>query len=222
MEITDFKERFNLPPDLDSMIYFTVEKPTENFSCASSLSALPLHEHYIQKDVELKLMPLLHQKDNTPTSAVAHGQEEEVGDDHSSFVDQQERYSEVQTEDFSTNKTNSSTSPAIETVPVIPEEAAKVALLRRMSMTSGNSLNVQDGDSDGSFKSYSTASTSTSTSHSVDGHGGGIGHFRQSSPSKAVRVTPFNYIPSPMTCCLQDAQLRAPMLNEKSGEKLEA
>ncbi|KAM8794991.1 adenomatous polyposis coli protein 2 [Eudromia elegans] len=57
MEITDFKERFQLPQDLDSMVYFTVEKPNENFSCASSLSALPLHEHYVQKDVELKLMP---------------------------------------------------------------------------------------------------------------------------------------------------------------------
>ncbi|XP_064187438.1 adenomatous polyposis coli protein 2 isoform X1 [Anguilla rostrata] len=123
----------------------------------------------------------------------------------------------VQTEDF-TNKTNSSTSPTIETVPVISEEAAKVALLRKISMASGN--NVQDGDSDGSFKSYSTASTSTS--HSVDGHTGGIGHFRHSSPSKAVRVTPFNYIPSPMTCCLQDAQLRTSTLNEKSREKLEA
>ncbi|KAI1883168.1 hypothetical protein AGOR_G00242440 [Albula goreensis] len=61
-EIADFRERFNLPPDLDTMIYFTVERPTENFSCASSLSALPLHEHYIQKDVELKLTPLLHQR----------------------------------------------------------------------------------------------------------------------------------------------------------------
>ncbi|XP_056678218.1 adenomatous polyposis coli protein 2 isoform X2 [Monodelphis domestica] len=57
MDITDFKERFQLPPDLDSTIYFTVEKPDENFSCASSLSALPLHEHYVQKDVELKLLP---------------------------------------------------------------------------------------------------------------------------------------------------------------------
>uniref|UniRef100_A0A8D2L8Z3 Adenomatous polyposis coli protein 2 n=1 Tax=Varanus komodoensis TaxID=61221 RepID=A0A8D2L8Z3_VARKO len=56
MEITDFKERFQMQ-DLDSMAYFTVEKPNENFSCASSLSALPLHEHYVQKDVELKLIP---------------------------------------------------------------------------------------------------------------------------------------------------------------------
>ncbi|XP_053320744.1 adenomatous polyposis coli protein 2 [Spea bombifrons] len=62
MEITDFKERFQIPKDIDSMIYFTVENPTENFSCASSLSALPLHEHYIQKDVELKLIPPFPEK----------------------------------------------------------------------------------------------------------------------------------------------------------------
>uniref|UniRef100_A0A672G473 APC regulator of WNT signaling pathway 2 n=1 Tax=Salarias fasciatus TaxID=181472 RepID=A0A672G473_SALFA len=43
-----------LPPDLDSGRIFT----TGNFSCASSLSALPVHEHYVQKEVELKLTPL--------------------------------------------------------------------------------------------------------------------------------------------------------------------
>ncbi|KAJ7308303.1 hypothetical protein JRQ81_008835 [Phrynocephalus forsythii] len=57
MEIADFKERFRMPQDLDSAVYFTAEKPNENFSCASSLSALPLHEHYVEKDVELKLIP---------------------------------------------------------------------------------------------------------------------------------------------------------------------
>ncbi|XP_075061663.1 adenomatous polyposis coli protein 2 [Mixophyes fleayi] len=70
MEITDFKERFQIPRDIDSMIYFTVEKPTENFSCASSLSALPLHEHYIQKDVELKLIPPFPEKNSL--NFVAH------------------------------------------------------------------------------------------------------------------------------------------------------
>ncbi|KAG9486287.1 hypothetical protein GDO78_006604 [Eleutherodactylus coqui] len=70
MEITDFKERFQIPRDIDSMIYFTVEKPTENFSCASSLSALPLHEHYVQKDVELKLIPPFPEKNTL--NFVAH------------------------------------------------------------------------------------------------------------------------------------------------------
>ncbi|XP_010003629.1 PREDICTED: adenomatous polyposis coli protein 2, partial [Chaetura pelagica] len=75
MEITDFKERFQLPQDLDSMVYFTVEKPNENFSCASSLSALPLHEHYVQKDVELKLMPTFPEKSSL--NFAAHEKREE-------------------------------------------------------------------------------------------------------------------------------------------------
>ncbi|KAK7889164.1 hypothetical protein WMY93_024724 [Mugilogobius chulae] len=83
MEITDSKERFN-PSDLDTMIYFTVEKPTENFSCASSLSALPLHEHYIQKDVELKLTPLLQQNDkNGYYEDDEHGQNERYSEGNS-------------------------------------------------------------------------------------------------------------------------------------------
>lgn len=88
MEITDSKERFNLPPELDSMIYFTVEKPTENFSCASSLSALPLHEHYIQKDVELKLTPFLQQNDKDLP----------LGDDEQHH-DHVERYSDCNSDD---------------------------------------------------------------------------------------------------------------------------
>lgn len=124
----------------------------------------------------------------------------------------------VQTEDFSTNKTNSSTSPTIEKGTAISEEVAKIALLRKINMTSGN--NLQDGDSDGSLKNYSTASTSTFQSVESS-HSGGIGHFRQSSPSKAVRVTPFNYVPSPMACCSQETS-QAPTIPEKSGEKLEA
>ncbi|XP_041435832.1 adenomatous polyposis coli protein 2-like isoform X2 [Xenopus laevis] len=75
MEITDFKERFQIPRDIDSMIYFTVEKPTENFSCASSLSALPLHEHYIEKDVELKLIPPF--SDKNCLNFVAHEKQAE-------------------------------------------------------------------------------------------------------------------------------------------------
>ncbi|XP_060088825.1 adenomatous polyposis coli protein 2 [Heteronotia binoei] len=73
MEITDFKERFQMPQDLDSMVYFTVEKPNENFSCASSLSALPLHEHYVQKDVELKLIPPFPERNGL--NFVAHEEE---------------------------------------------------------------------------------------------------------------------------------------------------
>ncbi|GCB66283.1 hypothetical protein scyTo_0007848, partial [Scyliorhinus torazame] len=81
MDINDFKERFHLPPDIDTMLYFTLEKPNENFSCASSLSALTLHEPYIQKDIELKLMPLFQEK--SCFNCCAHGEdirEERNGD----------------------------------------------------------------------------------------------------------------------------------------------
>ncbi|XP_040895956.1 adenomatous polyposis coli protein 2 [Toxotes jaculatrix] len=121
----------------------------------------------------------------------------------------------VQTEDFTNNKTNSSTSPTVETAPVISEEVARLALFRKISANSGS--NPQDGDSDVSMRSHSTVSTGTS-----DSHVGGAVHFRQGSPSKAVRVTPFNYIPSPMACCLQDTQSQAATVSEKLGEKSES
>ncbi|XP_041647554.1 adenomatous polyposis coli protein 2 [Cheilinus undulatus] len=120
----------------------------------------------------------------------------------------------VQTEDFS-HKTNSSTSPSVESTPVILEEVARLALLRKFSATSGG--NLQDGDSEGSLRSHSTVSTGT-----TDSHVGGVVHFRQGSPSKAARVTPFNYTPSPIACSQQDAQSEAGTINEKSGEKSES
>uniref|UniRef100_A0A8C4F9X5 APC regulator of WNT signaling pathway 2 n=1 Tax=Dicentrarchus labrax TaxID=13489 RepID=A0A8C4F9X5_DICLA len=119
----------------------------------------------------------------------------------------------VQTEDFS-NKTNSSTSPTVETASVMSEEVARLALLRKISATSGS--NLQDGDSDGSLRSHSTVSTGTS-----DSHVGGAVHFRQGSPSKAARITPFNYTPSPMACCLQDTQSQTATVNEKPVGKSE-
>ncbi len=121
----------------------------------------------------------------------------------------------VQTEDFLNNKTNSSTSPAVEATLVISEEVARLALLRKISANSGS--NLQDGDSDGSLRSHSNISTGTS-----DNHVGGVVHFRQGSPSKAARITPFNYTPSPMTCCLQDTQSPAATISEKSEEKSES
>ncbi|XP_036874040.2 adenomatous polyposis coli protein 2 isoform X1 [Manis javanica] len=58
LDIADCRERCRLPSEPDAgSVRFTVEKPDENFSCASSLSALALHEHYVQKDVELRLLP---------------------------------------------------------------------------------------------------------------------------------------------------------------------
>ncbi|TSM94657.1 Adenomatous polyposis coli protein 2 [Bagarius yarrelli] len=121
----------------------------------------------------------------------------------------------VQTEDLSTNKINSSTSPTFENGSKISEEVAKMALLRRISLATGTTM--QDGEADGSLKNYST------TFQSVDStHNGGIGPFRQSAPSKAARITPFNYVPSPMTYCSQETQSQASTIHEKSGEKLES
>ncbi|XP_021497568.2 adenomatous polyposis coli protein 2 isoform X3 [Meriones unguiculatus] len=58
LDIADCRERCQPPSELDAgSVRFTVEKPDENFSCASSLSALALHELYVQKDVELRLRP---------------------------------------------------------------------------------------------------------------------------------------------------------------------
>uniref|UniRef100_A0A4W3GUH9 APC regulator of WNT signaling pathway 2 n=1 Tax=Callorhinchus milii TaxID=7868 RepID=A0A4W3GUH9_CALMI len=79
MDINDFKERFHLPPDIDTMLYFTLEKPNENFSCASSLSALTLHEPYVQKDIELKLMPLLQEKNRF--NCIAHEKGEDPNEE---------------------------------------------------------------------------------------------------------------------------------------------
>uniref|UniRef100_A0A3Q3MCX0 APC regulator of WNT signaling pathway 2 n=1 Tax=Mastacembelus armatus TaxID=205130 RepID=A0A3Q3MCX0_9TELE len=121
----------------------------------------------------------------------------------------------VQTEDFTNNKTNSSTSPTVETAPVISEEVARLALVRKISATSV--LNLQDGDGESSLRSHSTISSGT-----TDSHVGGVVHFRQGSPSKAARITPFNYIPSPMACCLQDTPSQAATINEKSGGKSES
>ncbi|XP_074523629.1 adenomatous polyposis coli protein 2 [Halichoeres trimaculatus] len=121
----------------------------------------------------------------------------------------------VQTEDFSNNKTNSSTSPSVDAAPGISEEAVRLALLRKFSATSGG--NLPDGDSEGSLKSYSTVSAGT-----TDSHVGGVVHFRQGSPSKAARIPPFNYTPSPMVSCQQDTQSQAGTVSEKSGGKSES
>lgn len=114
----------------------------------------------------------------------------------------------VQTEDFTNNKTNLSTSPAMEAGPLITEEVARLTLLRKISAVSGT--NVQDGESEGSLRSLSTMSTGTSDSHVA-----GVVHFRQGSPSKAARITPFNYTPSPMACTLQDPPSQAVTKDEK-------
>ncbi|XP_006876784.1 PREDICTED: adenomatous polyposis coli protein 2 [Chrysochloris asiatica] len=77
LDIADCRERCRLPSELDAgSVRFTVEKPDENFSCASSLSALPLHEHYVQQDVELRLLPPVRPERG---GFAGHRRPEEVG-----------------------------------------------------------------------------------------------------------------------------------------------
>lgn len=94
----------------------------------------------------------------------------------------------VQTEDFPTTKTNSSTSPTLEVQKVI-----KIP---------------PDGDGFALAKA-----TPASISFTHEGSVSSLGNFpssRHSSPSRAARVTPFNYTPSPMV---------EPTVKEKQVEK---
>ncbi|XP_031414891.1 adenomatous polyposis coli protein isoform X1 [Clupea harengus] len=51
-------------PDNDTLLHFATESTPDGFSCSSSLSALSMDEPYIQKDVELKIMPPVHEDDH--------------------------------------------------------------------------------------------------------------------------------------------------------------
>ncbi|XP_039615363.1 adenomatous polyposis coli protein isoform X2 [Polypterus senegalus] len=57
-------QRVQVLPDNDTLMHFAIESTPDGFSCASSLSALSLDEPYIQKDVELRIMPPVHEDDN--------------------------------------------------------------------------------------------------------------------------------------------------------------
>ncbi|XP_053501123.1 adenomatous polyposis coli protein [Ictalurus furcatus] len=57
-------QKVQVLPDNDTLLHFATESTPEGFSCASSLSALSLDEPFIQKDVELKIMPPLHEDDH--------------------------------------------------------------------------------------------------------------------------------------------------------------
>ncbi|XP_042553158.1 LOW QUALITY PROTEIN: adenomatous polyposis coli protein 2 [Dipodomys spectabilis] len=79
LDIADCRERCQPPCELDAgSVRFTVEKPDENFSCASSLSALALHELYVQQDVELRLQPPAC-PERTGGGGAGHRRREEAG-----------------------------------------------------------------------------------------------------------------------------------------------
>ncbi|XP_048187486.1 adenomatous polyposis coli protein isoform X4 [Perognathus longimembris pacificus] len=57
-------QRVQVLPDADTLLHFATESTPDGFSCSSSLSALSLDEPFIQKDVELRLMPPVQENDN--------------------------------------------------------------------------------------------------------------------------------------------------------------
>ncbi|XP_029473984.1 adenomatous polyposis coli protein-like [Rhinatrema bivittatum] len=57
-------QRVQVLPDTDTLLHFATESTPDGFSCASSLSALSLDEPYIQKDIELRIMPPVHEHDH--------------------------------------------------------------------------------------------------------------------------------------------------------------
>ncbi|XP_058133071.1 adenomatous polyposis coli protein isoform X9 [Dasypus novemcinctus] len=57
-------QRVQVLPEADTLLHFATESTPDGFSCSSSLSALSLDEPYIQKDVELRIMPPVQENDN--------------------------------------------------------------------------------------------------------------------------------------------------------------
>uniref|UniRef100_A0A8C6ZAC7 APC regulator of WNT signaling pathway n=1 Tax=Nothoprocta perdicaria TaxID=30464 RepID=A0A8C6ZAC7_NOTPE len=57
-------QRVQVLPDADTLLHFATESTPDGFSCSSSLSALSLDEPFIQKDIELRIMPPVHENDH--------------------------------------------------------------------------------------------------------------------------------------------------------------
>ncbi|XP_059400468.1 adenomatous polyposis coli protein-like [Carassius carassius] len=58
-------QKVQVLPDNDTLLHFATESTPDGFSCASSLSALSLDEPFIHKDIELRIMPPVHEDDHT-------------------------------------------------------------------------------------------------------------------------------------------------------------
>nr|XP_056704727.1 adenomatous polyposis coli protein isoform X2 [Euleptes europaea] len=56
-------QRVQVLQDADTLLHFATESTPDGFSCSSSLSALSLDEPFIQKDIELRIMPPVHEDD---------------------------------------------------------------------------------------------------------------------------------------------------------------
>ncbi|NWY08149.1 APC protein, partial [Nothoprocta ornata] len=57
-------QRVQVLADADMLLHFATESTPDRFSCSSSLSALSLDEPFIQKDVELRIMPPVHENEH--------------------------------------------------------------------------------------------------------------------------------------------------------------
>ncbi|XP_054033908.1 adenomatous polyposis coli protein isoform X1 [Dryobates pubescens] len=82
-------QRVQVLPDADTLLHFATESTPDGFSCSSSLSALSLDEPFIQKDVELRIMPPVHENE--------HGNEAEP-EQSDDTKDNQEKKAEKPTE----------------------------------------------------------------------------------------------------------------------------
>uniref|UniRef100_A0A8C8E6V3 Adenomatous polyposis coli protein n=1 Tax=Otus sunia TaxID=257818 RepID=A0A8C8E6V3_9STRI len=82
-------QRVQVLPDVDTLLHFATESTPDGFSCSSSLSALSLDEPFIQKDVELRIMPPVHENE--------HGSEAEP-EQSDDTKDNQEKKAEKPTE----------------------------------------------------------------------------------------------------------------------------
>ncbi|XP_019388021.1 PREDICTED: adenomatous polyposis coli protein isoform X1 [Crocodylus porosus] len=82
-------QRVQVLPDADTLLHFATESTPDGFSCSSSLSALSLDEPFIQKDVELRIMPPVHENE--------HGNETEP-EQADDTKDNQEKKTEKPTE----------------------------------------------------------------------------------------------------------------------------
>uniref|UniRef100_A0A8C0BNR1 Adenomatous polyposis coli protein n=1 Tax=Buteo japonicus TaxID=224669 RepID=A0A8C0BNR1_9AVES len=82
-------QRVQVLPDADTLLHFATESTPDGFSCSSSLSALSLDEPFIQKDVELRIMPPVHENE--------HGNEAET-EQSGDTKDKQDKKAEKPTE----------------------------------------------------------------------------------------------------------------------------
>ncbi|XP_010279820.1 PREDICTED: adenomatous polyposis coli protein-like, partial [Phaethon lepturus] len=62
--INEVVQRVQVLPDADTLLHFATESTPDGFSCSSSLSGLSLDEPFIQKDVELRIMPPVHENEH--------------------------------------------------------------------------------------------------------------------------------------------------------------